>query len=379
MVVSVSPRHGESGGGENDGVKIQFSGCGKAVSGYASPMATKRELGVGAGAAMVTGAAAVAGGKLAWDKLSGDGEEPFQLYAGEPIPDGIRRIARGQLDQSRGELEGAPRRRLADSVHDTRKSLKRLRTCVRLSRQALGEDVYKHENTAFRDTGRRLAGARDAKVLLDTLDELNERARDELPGGATSDLHERLERERDEAEAALRDDETAISTVVAELNGARARTAAWTFSSDGFEALEPGLARIYRRGRKAMRQAREEPSDEHFHDWRKRVKDLWHSLQILRPAAPGRMKRLAKRTHKLSDLLGDDHDLAELRRYAETHPECFANPDALAALSAVIDRRRAVLQRRALGLGAKLYSASPKRFVAKIARAWDKRAAPAAA
>jgi CHAD domain-containing protein len=212
--------------------------------------------------------------------------------------------------------------------------------------------------------------------LLDTLDELNERADDELPSGATAALRERLEGERDEAEAALREDQAAISAVVAELNSARTRTATWTFHSDGFEALEPGLARTYRRGRKAMRQASADPASENFHDWRKRVKDLWHALQILRPAAPGRMKPLAKRTHDLSDLLGDDHDLAELRRYAKTYPQCLANRDALEALTGVIDRRRAVLQRRALEHGAKLYSARPKKFVAKIARGWDKRAAP---
>jgi CHAD domain-containing protein len=315
---------------------------------------------------------------MAWDKVSAGDEEPFRLHAGEPIPDGIRRIARGQLDSARGELEGASKRRLYEAVHETRKSLTRLRATVRLSRDALGEDVYRHENTAFRDTGRRLAGARDAKVLLDTLDELRERSGDELPKGSVDDLRARLERDRDDAEASLREDEAVISTVVAELNSARTRTAAWTFDSDGFEALEPGLARTYRRGRKAMRRAAAERDTEHFHDWRKRVKDLWHALQILRPAAPGRMKRLASRMHDLSDLLGDDHDLAELRRYAQTHPQCFADREALEALVAVIDRRREVLQRRALKLGAKLYSAKPKRFVTRIARAWDKRAAIAA-
>jgi hypothetical protein len=40
-------------------------------------------------------------------------------------------------------------------------------------------------------------------------------------------------------------------------------------------------------------------------------------------ASPKKMKKLARRTHKRSDLLGDDHDLAELRNYMATHRQCF--------------------------------------------------------
>jgi hypothetical protein len=44
------------------------------------------------------------------------------------------------------------------------------------------------------------------------------------------------------------------------------------------------LRRIYRRGRKAMQHAQADPTNENLHEWRKRVKDLWHAEQILRPA-----------------------------------------------------------------------------------------------
>src|SRR4051812_45150108 len=107
------------------------------------------------------------------DKLSGPGDEAeqeYRLHTGEPTPEGLRRIARGQLDRAQSELKGAPKRRLAAAVHDTRKSLKRLRAAVRLGRDALGEETYEQENRAFRDTGRRLAGVRDASVLVETLD-----------------------------------------------------------------------------------------------------------------------------------------------------------------------------------------------------------------
>jgi CHAD domain-containing protein len=336
-------------------------------------MAKTREI---TGAAALAGVAAI-GGKVAWDRLSGsrkDLEQAFRIHQGEPVPDGIRRIARGQLDHAHSDLQGASKRKLPVAVHETRKSLKRLRATVRLARGALGDAVYRRENVAFRETGQRLSRARDATVLIDALAGLEERAGSELPPGATANLRARLEEERDQALASLSQDDGGIGAVLGELEEARPRTAAWTFEREGFDALGPGLTRIYSRGRKAMQRAGAEPSNENFHEWRKRVKDLWHAVQILRPANPKKMSKLAKRIHGLSDLLGDDHDLAELHNYATRHPPYFDDRVAQDALLAVIARRRKDLQRQALKLGSKLYARPPKRFVKAIERRWNKNA-----
>ena len=119
---------------------------------------------------------------------------------------------------------------------------------------------------------------------------------------------------------------------------------------------------------------RQDPTDESLHELRKRAKDLWHAAQVLRPTSPRRMKRLARRAHALSDLLGDDHDLAELRDHARAHPQCFDDAASLQALLSVIDRRSARLRAKALGCGARVYERSPKRFIRDIERGWQKHA-----
>jgi CHAD domain-containing protein len=328
------------------------------------------------GAAVVAAGAVAITGKLARDRHSESerqAETAFCLYGKESIPDGIRRIVRGQLDQAHTALADSPDDALADAVHEARKSFKRLRATVRLARGAIGDKRYRKENTAFRDSARRLAGVRDASVLIETLANLSG---DELPTGTLARLREQLESEREQALRSLRENDQLVAAVLGDLDEARARTAAWTFDAAGFEALEPGLRRIYRRGRKAMRQALADPADEHLHDWRKRVKDLWHAEQILLPAAPEKMTNLAKRTHDLSDLLGDDHDLAELSLYVARHSDCFDDGASQGALTAVIDRRRKQLQRQAFALGQELYRRKPKRFVKAIRKAWQKRAQP---
>ncbi len=297
----------------------------------------------------------------------------YRLRAEEPVPDGIRRIAGGQLAGAREKLSEASRRELPGAVHDTRKRIKRLRAAVRLSRDALGDPTYERENAALRRTARRLSAGRDARVLVDTLDDLGERFPEELPARATATLRARLDHERAAAELSLGGGE--VDDVLAALGDARGRAPAWTFADGGFDAISPGLRRIYRRGRKRMRIAQRDPSPENLHEWRKRVKDLWHATQIVREAQPKRLKRVSKRAHKLADHLGDGHDLAMLHAYAEAHPRAFEDAGARAALLAVIDRRADALRDKALKRGAKLYEPSPKRFVKRIERGWRKRAA----
>ena len=195
---------------------------------------------------------------------------------------------------ARGDLDGA--------VHDTRKAFKRLRALVRVSRDALGDEAYRRENTIFRDAGRKLSGARDAAVLVQTLDGLTARYRDELDDDAFAGLRGALASEAEAASSALADDRTAVDEVQGTLEAARRRVGGWPLPDDGGLAmLEPGFERIYRRGRRALKAARKDPDTETFHELRKRAKDLWHAAQILRPAAPKAMKELARRAHALSD------------------------------------------------------------------------------
>ena len=331
-----------------------------------------------AAAAVVTGAAAV-GGKLAKDKLSASRRKEearaYRLGDGEFVPDGMRRIARGQLDEGIEELEGQPGRKLDEAVHETRKRLKRLRASLRLGRSAMGDEAYRPENAAYRDMGKRLSAPRDARVLIETLDALSERFGDELPSDQTALLRDRLVKSHKSAVAKLRRDKATFEQVRTGLEEARVRSASWKYDAEGFDALRPGLQRLYRRGRRSMRAAAAEPSDEHLHEWRKRSKDLWHALQILRPAAPKRMRARAKQAHELSDLLGDDHDLAVLREHVATTAFPAEEEATRTALLSVIDRRRASLQRDAFKLGKRIYARRPKRFARSVERRWQKRAA----
>jgi CHAD domain-containing protein len=291
----------------------------------------------------------------------------YRLQDGEPLPKGVARMARGRIDDAVDELAGTTDSTQEAAVHEARKNIKKLRALVRLSRDELGSEVYRRENETFREAGRQLSGVRDADVMLATLADLEERYPDELgPGntGPAGDLRQALEAHRIRTSGGAR--AQLSEEAVRMLKRVRRRVGSWPLERDGFEAVEDGLRRSYRQSRRDYQAALREPSGEHLHEWRKRVKDLWYHLDILRDTWKPVMKALAKEAHELSDRLGDDHDLAVLLAWAEEHESSAAQ-----ALRAPVEQRRAELQADAFTIGARLYADKPGRFVRRLERWWD--------
>jgi CHAD domain-containing protein len=320
-----------------------------------------------AGIAGATGAAIVAGraGIEALRDSDGDGSGPsraYKLKQGETLGEGLLRIARGRADDALDQLRdpgGDP----ASAVHETRKDMKKLRSVLRIAREGLGEKLYRSENDRYRDAARALSGARDAQVMLDTLGDLEERFGDLRVG----ELRKQLEAEH-EREAAIASER--VPEAIEAIEAGRERISEWALEGDAWGLVEVGLLRAYRRGRNRYRDAAVEPSVGNLHDWRKRVKDLWYGLRILGPAWPDVVEPLADEAHELSDLLGDDHDLAVLAAAARERRDAFGDESGREALLGAIGRLRSELQRDARSLGARVYADSPKAFVRRLEAWW---------
>ncbi|MBO9533928.1 MAG: CHAD domain-containing protein [Solirubrobacteraceae bacterium] len=289
------------------------------------------------------------------------------LFDGEEAGAGIVQVALGEIDLAATALRGG--QEPAKAVHTSRKTFKRLRAIIRVAKGGLGDEVATRDNAALRDAGRRLAGARDAKVVVDTLDGLLARAPDQLDALALAPLRDLLVADRAEAEALAAHDEGAIEAVLAELATVRGDISRWDLGSDASVVLAAGFERIHRKGRKALKTAEHstgEPRTEAMHDLRKRAKDLWHAAELLEAAAPRRLATMAARAHDLADLIGDDHDLAVLAERADERSGRLPASLPLDALHAVIDRRRRKLQRKALRLAGELYGDDPSPLVVSV-------------
>src|SRR5690606_17705409 len=153
--------------------------------------------------------------------------------------------------------------------------------------------------------------------------------------------------------------EEALAAAADDLTRVRARAVDWSLPARGWSIIRPGLRTSYSDGRAAMRAAFAEPSPTAFHGWRKRVKDLWYHTLLLQNVWKGVQSACADTLEKLSDTLGEDHDLEVLREALAAYPAL--DPEARHELLARADARSCELRMTAWTAGQRLYAESPRR------------------
>jgi CHAD domain-containing protein len=258
-----------------------------------------------------------------------------------------------------------------EAIHEARKCFKKVRALLRLVRDELGEDVYQTENHCFRQAGRILSEVRSSQVLIDTLDALLEPYDKLLVVPAFHSVRQALVAQHESTVQQVLEDHDAVGSVIDILGDARQRVSTWSIGQTDFDAFRPGLQRVYKRGRKAMVAAYAEPSAAAFHEWRKRVKYLWYHLRVLRMLWPGMLSPLASELHRLADLLGDEHDQAELKQTLQTLPALDYRAESVRLLFSLIWQERNALQVCAHELGRRIYAETPSDFVERMASYWQ--------
>jgi CHAD domain-containing protein len=290
----------------------------------------------------------------------------YGLKRREGAGEGLRRIALGRAEKALEELrEAGDGGRLADSIHGARKDLKKLRAVLRLSRDELGPKLFRTENRRYRDAGRLLSSSRDAEVKLATVVALRHRFETAFPSEAGHEWEGALQRERDEVAGAAERLREAIERAARMIEAGRDRIADWPLNEDSWRLVGPGLTWSYRSGRQALKRTLDDPGTESVHQWRKRTKDLWYQLRIVRKAWPELLDSMVEQAHDLADRLGDHHDLAVLE-------EDLAGREIeqRAAFEKLIAQRQGELLEEALEIGRRLYAEKPKAFSRRMKSYW---------
>jgi len=295
----------------------------------------------------------------------------YEFSPGRPLREELSRLFSDELDGAIAQLRGQREAERVKAVHAARKHLKKARSVLRLVRGPLGEKVYARENGRLRDAGLRLSDVRDAQVAVATLDALSDRFTGDLPTAAVNDVRGVLVSRRDAASEQAGGSADLVGEVVAKLTKSRDRLDRVRLDRGGWKALQGGLTLAYDRGRKAARRAERKPTLDRLHEWRKRAKDSWYHLRLLSPTWPAVLEPLSEQAHRLSELLGDDHDLGVLRATLAQDAGLFDGAAELDTLVGQVDRRRAELQREAFRLGRRFYAESTKVYTGRLAAYWD--------
>jgi len=289
----------------------------------------------------------------------------YQIAKKETLNESVHRIFREELGQTAKELN-PPFKDLPVALHNARKSFKKQRALVRLIRSVIGKEKFQDINYTLRDLGRRLSAKRDAHVLIETIHTL-------LEGTETSQYQpiintlQRLKANHEEVDA---DFLQTLQEMIDTINDLKTSITDLPKIPNSFDSLRPGIVRVYEQGQSARKTAQENRGSEHYHEWRKQTKYLWHQFQLLNPLWPEMMTVWADEVHHLSDFLSKEHDLAVFLTYTEYHDFYKLYPQAMQLLSSRIKSQRQELREKAHTLGARIYAEEGQAYGNRLEVYW---------
>lgn len=277
------------------------------------------------------------------------------------LTEGLRRIAAEEYALI-GAVLADPSLPAARKVHEGRKATKRLRALLRLVAPALPQ--AKAEIAMLRESARQLSALRDRSALGETLVRLN------LPAEASQRLSGLIAPAPNLEPRGARKRLAAFSR---EMEEAARRSADWELTAKGWEALEPGIDKTYRRFCRAMRAARHAASDEPVHEFRKRAKDHWYHTLLLRRAFPEVMEGYAAAAERLCDDLGDWRDLGLLEEALQKLPAHRLDKAAAAEALAMISSARGKALKRAFRTVRLLTAEPASAYLSRLETWWRLR------
>lgn len=280
----------------------------------------------------------------------------------KPTPAAMKAAARRLLKGLSGDLAAAT---AESSVHGARRQIKRLRSLMRLVREAIGEDQYREANEALKATAGLLAGQRRAEALVV--------AAVKHAGHSVSakKLVKLMEDNRD-VHAAHASTSGHLDAARASVAALAASVAAWKLPRQGEAIIAEAFIKTYARARKRLAAALKSKDMEELHEARKYVIHHFHHLELLQESFPEKpAKRLAK-LEALREILGDLNDIDELEALAAEKGQAVKGDAAK-----TLHKRRKLLFAAAAKAGKPLFRHGRKDFAKRNGAMWGETGAHA--
>ncbi|MFO7813468.1 MAG: CHAD domain-containing protein [Pseudomonadota bacterium] len=209
-------------------------------------------------------------------------------------------------------------------VHEARKSCKEIRALLRLVRPQIGKREFRHRQEFYRSIAARLSGNRDAMVREKTWQDLVE----ETPSLQSSNYENvaqflSSQQNLDPIDEKGRD---FFVDLALEVESESSAPKNWNLPRS-LPDLLPNLKRIYEKARDAEQKAIVSDDIEEFHRFRKRSKDLFYCMRVLRPMLGKGLKRKLAKLQALTELQGLANDQAVLLDYLSEHRQAIEIDD----------------------------------------------------
>lgn len=291
----------------------------------------------------------------------------FAVDNREELQDGVTRVLNEQY--ARIAKHTTVPNNIDVSVHEIRKSLKRIRSILRLVRWDIGEELYQTENTRFRDLGRQLSILRDQHVVISYLAENFESEELQIPEESFIKLINHLNKKKEEELKRVVDNQT-LQTINEQMEVSARDIEDFPFEFLGPHTIRQGVSNSYNQCLNKISEAQTKLSDHSLHELRKRVKYLLNQMILIKEVWPDFFKTYSTSLKRASDLLGDDHNFAEIINLINRLPKGVIRDADKESLSSSFEKEREHINRELWPLLGKLFVEDAKAFVKRVTAYW---------
>jgi len=292
----------------------------------------------------------------------------YRLKTSESLREGIKRIAREEIESAESVLRRTSATNRDKAIHEARKSIKKARALLRLIRPQLN-GLYDDDNRRLRKIAQKLSAYRDAKAMIEIFDNLKRKFKNKLSRAAARSIRRALLQRKGEREHRIHTAQT-LKSGADSLRAVGNSVNKWKLGRD-FGSIAAGVARTYRRGRKAMALVRKNSRPEYCHEWRKRVKDSWYHMRLLENAWPDWIQGYEKSLQDLETWLGDHHNLQVLRQTLAAKPGRYGQREDVDRSLHLAEKYQQELRKNALSLGERIYDEKPGLLKKQIKDFWN--------
>lgn len=313
----------------------------------------------------------------------------YKIKTKQTFAENFQRIAAAQIERAMACLD--PEADIHKGAHEARKTFKRLRALLSLYRGALDRTEARDLDVRLRDIGQALAGTRDVQAMLDSLAMLqagDDRKARSAPSGTLGTvrrqtgrstgaeivlaaLRRRMEDRRAAVAAEGKLDLERWTALRADVRSAGELLQGLQPGEAGFDAIRPGLERVYRAARRRRVAAYADGSGESFHEWRKALQRHWRHMQLLTPVWPRELRARAVATRAVAETVGQDHDLMMLDAHLSTQGRGLGTAAQLRACRRLCADRQAELRASIEAEGELLFTEGATAFADRMERYWE--------
>lgn len=191
-------------------------------------------------------------------------------------------------------------------VHEARKGCKEIRAVLRLVKPHMDKKDFSDNQSFYKEVSAKLSGNRDALVRTKTWNSLV--AETPYLEARPADTVARFLSTQDQLDPLSEKGRDFFVDLALEVDSNSKSPKDWSLPKS-LSDLVPNLKRIYKKARKAERKARESDDIEDFHEFRKRSKDLFYCLRVLRPMFGKGLKSKVSQLQILTETQGDANEL----------------------------------------------------------------------